>query len=316
MVSRREFIAAAGAAAVSLPLWARSQNNPARADARPLCVFSKHLLFLRNYDEMAEAAAEAGFDGVDLAVRPEGHVLPENVKRDLPAALAAVAKAGLKTHMMTTAITDVKEPATEAILRTASDLGIKYYRMGYLRYEDPPNVAKCLEDLRPKLAALAGLNEKHRIHGAYQNHAGTRVGGPVWDLWVLLKDLDRQWLGCQYDVRHATVEGGTSWPLGMKLLAPWIKITAIKDFVWAKQNGRWVAKSVPLGEGMTDFNTYFQLVRQFAIRGPISVHFEYPITVQPEQTLPKTEARKQVVAAMKKDLATLRAWLRQHQLDA
>ena len=29
---------------------------------------------------------------------------------------------------------------------------------------------------------LARLNEKYKIHGAYQNHAGSNFGAPVWDL--------------------------------------------------------------------------------------------------------------------------------------
>jgi hypothetical protein len=33
---------------------------------------------------MAKAATEIGFDGVDLTVRPKGHVLPDNVEKDLP----------------------------------------------------------------------------------------------------------------------------------------------------------------------------------------------------------------------------------------
>jgi L-ribulose-5-phosphate 3-epimerase len=316
MLSRREFIASAATAALSTPFWASAQGGPDSEDAYKLCVFSKHLLFLRNYDEMAEAAAEAGFDGVDLAVRPDGHVLPKDVQRDLPSAVAAIRNAGLKTCMMTTAITNVNEAAAEPTLKTASELGIKYYRMGYLKYDDQLGVAKSLEALKPKLAALADLNRKHRIHGAYQNHAGTRYGGPVWDLWVLLKDLDPQWLGCQYDVRHATVEGGSSWPLGMKLLAPWIKITAIKDFIWAKENGKWSPKSVPLGEGMTNFNAYFGLVKNLGICGPISMHFEYQMTSAPEKSMSKAEARRQVVAAMRRDIATLRAKLKQYQLAA
>jgi sugar phosphate isomerase/epimerase len=314
MLSRRDFIATAAAASISTPLWMPAQSAAAPTDANTLCVFSKHLLFLRDYDEMAEAAAGAGFDGLDLAVRPGGHVLPEQAERDLPRAVAAAKKAGLQTCMITTAITDARASETTTTLRVAADLGIKYYRMGYLNFDERVGIAQSLEALRPGLAALAALNERHRIHGAYQNHAGRRVGGPVWDLWVLLKDLDPQWIGCQYDIRHATVEGGTSWPLGLKLLAPWIKLTAIKDFLWAKESGKWAIRNVPLGDGMTDFPTYLPLAWKLGIRGPVSMHFEYPMTSRPEASMPKAEARKQVVAAMQKDVSTLRAWLKQYHL--
>ena len=41
-----------------------------------LCLFSKPVPQL-NWKELAESTKRAGFDGIDLTVRPEGHVLPE-----------------------------------------------------------------------------------------------------------------------------------------------------------------------------------------------------------------------------------------------
>jgi L-ribulose-5-phosphate 3-epimerase len=56
-------------------LAAQSQVKQA---AHPVYIFSKHLQFL-GYEDMAQAAAEIGFDGIDLTVRPGGHVPPETV---------------------------------------------------------------------------------------------------------------------------------------------------------------------------------------------------------------------------------------------
>ena len=50
-------------------------------------------------------------DGADLTVRPGGHVLPENVERDLPRAVKAFREAGLNIEMMATGITDPGRPA-------------------------------------------------------------------------------------------------------------------------------------------------------------------------------------------------------------
>lgn len=310
-VSRKQFMATMGAAGAALPLstyGVLAKHPPVKASKLPICIFSKHLQWL-GYDEMAETAAEIGFDGVDLPVRPRGHVLPEHVERDLPRAVEAVRKAGLEVHMMTTRITDPAEPYAEPILKTARELGIGYYRMGYLRYNDELGIQDSLDVYRQQLQRLAELNRRYNIHGAYQNHSGTGVGGPVWDVWYLIKDLDPRWLGCQYDIRHAMVEGGRSWSLGMNLLQNHIKITAIKDFDWAKVDGQWKIRNVPLGEGMVDFKKYFSLVKEMGIEGPISLHYEYPLFDGPEQELSKSEKKKQVVPLMKKDVRTLRAML-------
>ena len=68
------------------------QNSP--GDRLKIHIFSKHLQFL-NYQDLAEAAAEMGFDGIDLTVRPKGHVLPERVESDMPKAVEAMRKVGL-----------------------------------------------------------------------------------------------------------------------------------------------------------------------------------------------------------------------------
>jgi L-ribulose-5-phosphate 3-epimerase len=107
---------------------------------------------------------------------------------------------------------------------------------------------------------------------------GRRVGGPVWDLHPLLKDRDPEFLGVQYDIRHATVEGAVSWPLGMKLMAPWIKTIDIKDFIWEEnEKGEWKIKNVPLGEGMVNFKEYFELYKSMNIEAPVSIHYEYDL---------------------------------------
>jgi len=86
-LSRKQFITMLGVAG-ALPLstyGAIARRPSAEGGKRPICIFSKHLQWL-NYDEMAETAAEIGFDGVGLTVRPRGHVLPEDAVRGLPQA--------------------------------------------------------------------------------------------------------------------------------------------------------------------------------------------------------------------------------------
>ena len=159
------------------------------------------------------------------------------------------------------------------------------------------------------------LNQKYGIHGAYQNHAGARVGGPVWDLYELLRGFDPRWIGCQYDVRHAVIEGFNSWPVGMRLLHPWIKCTDVKDFTWVRSAaGQWSAESVPVGEGAVDFDAYFTLIRELGIGGPICVHFEYPPFERAAQGLSAAEKRRLCAAAMRKDLAALKGYLAKYQI--
>ncbi|MFC1634740.1 sugar phosphate isomerase/epimerase family protein, partial [Planctomycetota bacterium] len=222
-VSRRRFLgsAVAGASLASLAVATKANSSTFESEGGKsikICIFSKHLQWL-DYRNMARTAREIGFDGIDLTVRPGGHVLPERVREDLPRAVQAIKSAGLEVPM----ITNPTDPLTENILATASQAGIRYYRMGYYRYDDSKTIHQTLNEARPKLRDLVDMNKQYKIVGTYQNHAGPKyVGAPLWDLDVLFRDLDTRWIGCQFDIRHATVEGGTFWPTHFRLMSRYI----------------------------------------------------------------------------------------------
>lgn len=319
--SRRNFLKktalAGGAAALPSVLQAREMDSKGQAPSSPvkICLFSKHLQWL-DYDEAAAMMAEAGFDGADLTVRRGGHVLPERVEEDLPRFVEALKKAGVEPLLMTTNIKKAGQDKAEATLKAAAEAGIRAYRMSYYRYQKEQPIPGQLQEIARDFASVVALNKKYGIYGAYQNHSGySFFGGPVWDLWEVLRELDPAHAGCQYDVRHATVEGGYAWELGLRLLTPWLYTTVIKDFVWDKnKQGKWYAKSVPLGKGMVDFEQYFSYVKENNISGPISLHYEYPITREPAKSLSKQERWQQTLATLKKDVQALRGMLVRHGL--
>lgn len=312
--TRRDFISksAAVVAGVSTGLNAFGTTNvfpslPLVTDTtRPIHIFTKCLQFL-NYDEMAELVARQGFDGADLAVRSGGQVLPENVETDLPKAMKALKKAGVGSNMIVTNINNADDKYTRPILKTMADLGIKYYRIGYFDYDPNISMPQNLDFIKRSFEKLEKINREYGVSGNYQNHSGRRVGGPVWDLYLLLKDCDPAFIGVQYDIRHATVEGGESWPLGMKLLAPWIQTNDIKDFIWLKnEKGEWKIINVPLGEGMVDFKTYFELYKSMKIEAPFSIHYEYDLGGAEHGNKKTTMSLEKIEAFFKADLQFLK----------
>lgn len=313
-LNRREFIAGVVAAGAVSSLPALSLAGANKKDSQKISIFSKHLQWL-DYDGMAQTAAELGFDGVDLTVRPKGHVLPERVEDDLPKAVAAIKKAGMQPLMMVTAINDPDDPTTEKILKTASGLGIKYYRMGYYKYRSDKSILSTLAEIRPKMKALAAMNAHYGIHGAYQNHAGNnRFGAPIWDLWQVIKDLDPQSMGCQFDIRHATLEGGTDWPMQVRLMSKYINTVVIKDFYWTKKGDSWKAINCPFSEGMVHFDEYFGMLKNLSVGGPFTVHYEYPLGGAEHGARKLTIDKSKVLAAMRRDLQFVKTKLRKSGL--
>ena len=138
---------------------------------------------------MAAAAREAGYDGVDLNVRPggQGHVTPERVKQDLAPFVAAVRKAGIEVSAITPPIADADSPFAEDILAAASAIGITHYWWGTYRYENGKPIQAQLDALKPRVAKLAALNAKYKMTAMYHTYAGNAVGTPVWDLLSILE---------------------------------------------------------------------------------------------------------------------------------
>jgi L-ribulose-5-phosphate 3-epimerase len=307
MTSRREFIkssvlAGAGLAIATKAGAANSQSVPVPFSIN---IFSKNLQWL-NYSDMAKVAAEIGFEGIDLTVRPNGHVEPARVADDLPKAVEAIRKAGIHVPMITTGILSATETHTEQILKVAGGLGIGSYRMGWLSYDPKISIDDNLKKFEEEFLKLEVLNKKYKIRGEYQNHSGAYLGSAVWDVAGLLKKCDPKWMGLQYDVLHATVEGANAWPLGLTLANSHVTSLPIKDFQWAKKGGKWATEIVPLGQGMVDFTKFFGLLKSLGIDGPFSMHFEYPLGGVENGATTLTIDRSEVVGAMKRDLIKFR----------
>jgi sugar phosphate isomerase/epimerase len=334
--SRRSFLKnlAGAGAMVSLPSLGSSAAPPDKPQIET-CYFSKHLQWL-DWEPMAETAAQLGFDGIDLTVRDGGHVLPERVKEDLPKVARIVRKAGLDIPMITAGIVDIHSPYAEDIIRTASEVGIHRYRWGWFSWSDraqEPNLSSFhpspgkrsellidvpgrLDALKRRVAELAELNQKFNVCAMYHNHSGPLVGASVWDLWILLKDYDARWVGSNFDIGHATVEGGLGgWVNSTRLMAPFIRGTAIKDFRWERNaKGEWEPRWCPLGEGMVNFRPFFAMLKEADFSGPVQLHSEYPLGGAENGAKTLTLERSTVLAVIRKDLATLKGWMREAQM--
>lgn len=279
-----------------------AQTNPAQnTNKLEVCIFSKHLQFL-DCKTLGKKVAEMGFDGIDLTVRTGGHVEPANVKTDLPKAVSEIEKGGSKVIMLTTTIENAKNSVDVNVLEAASACGIKYYRPTWYKYPAGKPLPESLEMYALQLKELSILNKKLGIIGCYQNHAGDLVGGSLWEVYDILKLVDKQYFGAQYDIRHAMVEGANSWANGLELIHSQIKTIVVKDYKWEKLDGKWQLVNVPIGEGMVDFKKFFRILKDYNINVPVSLHCEYDLGGA-EKGNRKISVDPQVVFdAMKKDL--------------
>jgi len=298
---RRQFLtgtlaAVSGAAVSQLPMSCAMQASAGKEPVKnEVCTFTKFLQPL-SYQQTAEVIAEMGLDGIEGTVRAKGHVLPERAEEDLPKFVEALKSCGLDMTVMTSDINSLEHPHAEKVLRTAAALGIKQYRMAYYKYDLTKPVAAQLDSFRSPLKDLVQFSKELGIQPVYQNHSGSRyVGAPIWDLYSLIKDYPVSDIGVAFDIRHASIEGGLSWPIQFNLITPHLAVVYVKDFKWEGPK----AAHAPLGQGYVD-PKFFDLVRAAGFTGPVSLHVEYLTKegVQPN------------IDAIRRDLKVLRRWLK------
>ncbi len=201
--------------------------NPLKIDA-----YSRHLQWLRTADDVSQAVIEMGYQGLDITVMPyPGHVDPANVAQELPAFVNTVRKHGIPVRTIRCPITDADSANAEAILATASSLGITHYWGLGLRYAAGQPIMQQLDGFKPRVEKIAALNAKYKMTGMFHTYSGAgMVGAPIWDLLYLLKDVDPAQVGLHFDIGHMTNAGGNgTWQTNLRAAARYVAGVSVKD---------------------------------------------------------------------------------------
>ena len=300
-ISRREFLAAtSGALAAGLAGSGNAAESPRSLQVIGFVKPFQNLPF----EEIAGISAEIGWDGIECPVRKGGVIEPQAAEDELPNLVDALRKNGLDVPVLATDVENATDPVSQRLLQTARKLNIRQYRMKHYYYDLDKPIAPQLENFRAKIRDLAQLNSEQKVQGTIQNHSGRNyVGAPVWDLWELMRELNPKEMALYFDIGHATLEGGYSWPIQARLVEPMLAVVSVKDFLWSRQTTAgaqqrgWKAEWCPLGKGMVQ-RAFFDWLQKTRFSGPVSQHFEYPVG-----------SGRAMIAAMKKDLAAVQDWL-------
>jgi sugar phosphate isomerase/epimerase len=242
--------------------------------------FSKHLGIL-SVVEAGRVIRELGFEGVDLTVRPGGHVLPEHAVAELPGAVRALADLGLQVPLITTGITSAQDPFAADIFEVAGQVGIPDLKLGYWRYEAFDMLRGQIDTIARELDEIEALARRTGVRAVIHNHSGDNVSALAAVVWFLIKDRDPAAIGAYVDPAHLMVEGGLSgWRMSLDLLGDRIAVAAFKDYVWDVQQdalgkAQLTRVAKPLYQGMVPWLEVVSCLRQVGFDGWVSLHREY-----------------------------------------
>jgi sugar phosphate isomerase/epimerase len=313
VMQRRSFLQRAGQLAVASGLastslfaaqdGAASKRETQSSDAWPVAIFTK-VFQTHTYDQLAEAVVQIGADGIEAPLRRGGHIEPARIGQELPRMIEALAKRDKRVLIAATDIVSAGDE-TAQILKAFRDNGVTHYRLGYYRYADGEPRLQQVRRFAEQAQELAKLNEQMGVVGIYQNHAGDRyLGSVIWDLAMLLEEVESPALGVALDLRHLRAEIGVSWRAMIDLIRPHVLSVFAKNSTWTKDGGLRLIH-VPLDQGMADKQMFRSIWKEIDKPAPLSVHVEY----LGQDPLPPGETAE-MIAASRHDVTVLRSWMK------
>lgn len=305
-LSRRDFLRTTGTALAGATLAARlgAQNEETaevaiagRKQANPLLVFSKPFQQLGAV-ATADLVAKIGWDGIECPVRKGGQIEPGDAAEKLPRFMDEFHKRNLDIPVIVTDITAAHQAHAKEVLQAAAKAGVKQVRLGFWKYDYSRPILPQVSQVSKDLKAIGELCGELGLRAGVENHSGaTMFGAPIWDIVTALRESGAEHVGIFFDIGHATIEGGMSWPVQAKLAQPYFTTIYVKDFIWAKEKDKWRMRWVPLGQGMVD-KGFFKTLLAGGYVGPICQHHEY-----------KLGGEADMLDHFRQDLKVLKGWL-------
>src|SRR5687767_6256217 len=204
-VSRREFIARVGfstAGACLLPASLLAATAPAPTAPAGPARFDIGILEKWFFDggdggplkytpeQMAQTLDEIGLD-LELTLRKNGHITPQNAPDELPAMVAALAKKNRRILWVALDTVRPDEPHWEKAIRVAKQLGVPQYRHRGFHYVAGRPLKAQIAEFNRMAKDFAAVNKEVGITAVYQIHAGAdQVGSAAWDLDLVLDGID------------------------------------------------------------------------------------------------------------------------------
>ena len=284
-LNRRQFVTRAAQVTAALAAAPRLLSSAAGA-AAARAQTPTFVAFTESFEEwpipkVCEKFKAIGLDGLDLTVRPGGHIEPQDAAKKLPAAAAAARDHGLRISMLSTAIVEPDRLA-ENLLAAAAEQRIDRVKLGYYRYQGFGSLRQQIDKARKKLAGVAKLAAKHGVLPCVHIHSGDTIPASGAVAYLLLRGFSPEELGAYVDPMHMTVEGGNDgWRQGLDLLAPWIAISSLKNCKWITtgrdEHGqqRWAYRKCPLADGIAPMPQYIARLEELGYHGLYTLHSEY-----------------------------------------
>ena len=231
-------------------------------------------------EELGTKTGELGFDGLDINIRPNHPVNPDNAIKMLPKAVKQWADIGISCPLATAPIDMVDPHSPDAIklFEACAAAEVPRLKLGFWRFAPGDNYWQSVDQARSSLEFFGKLSKNTGVQTCYQVHSGANLGSNCAGLMHLLQGFEPDLVGGYPDVGHMSLDG-EDWAMGFAMLGKYLSVVGAKDAHHAPNSrGKtppYIPKFVKLGDGSIDWARCLEALIKLGFDGPISVHTEY-----------------------------------------
>ncbi len=224
--------------------------------------------------ELAAHIKSLGFDLIELPLRAGFQVEPENIERDLPAAVKLLAERGIRVLNVTAALALDDERLYSACAAAGIKMNRVMFRQGHADYWTAEAQA------RRQLDSALPFCERYGLQIGVQNHSGRFVPVNEMGAYNLLKDYDPRYVAAVWDPAHNALEGMDS-DAALDILAPYLCVVNLKNAYWWRVTGpeaqaaAWQIYWTSGAQGRASWSRVIAKLRAIDYQGPICFSAEY-----------------------------------------
>ena len=224
--------------------------------------------------ELAAHVRSLGFDLIELPVRPGFQVEPENIERDLPAAVRLLADHGVRVLNVTAA----NSLDDERLYSACAAAGLGMNRVMFWQGDRDYWTAQA--EARAQLDAALPFCERYSLQIGVQNHSGRFVPVNEMGAYHLLKDYEPRHVALVWDPAHNALEGMDS-DAALDIIAPHLCVVNLKNAYWRRVTGpeaeiaEWKIYWTSGAQGRASWPRVIRKLKAIDYRGPICFSAEY-----------------------------------------
>ena len=224
--------------------------------------------------QLARHISSLGFDLIELPVRPGFQVEPDNIERDLPAAVRVLAEQGIRVLNVTADLPLDDERLYSACAAAGIGMNRVMFWQGDMDYWTAEAEA------RRTLDAALPFCEKYNFQIGVQNHSGRFVPVNEMGMIRLLQDYDPRHVAAVWDPAHNALEGMNS-DSAVDVLAPHLCVVNLKNAFWRRVSGpeaavaEWRIYWTSGAQGRASWAQAIAKLKAIDYQGPICFSAEY-----------------------------------------